>query len=204
MVQLDGENSSGLTNLSALSLSPSYSLASMKIVDSRNILTSSLVYEPDSVTVALVDSARADFSLESIHDRAFMIDLHNDVMEVISGSNFSYQLSDRHIAVRNGDPQTDIPRYRDGGVDGQIFSIWIDPTRYASTAYLSSAMMFLDTLKAQARRNSGDMDMVTYPDSVNALTLPKRSQALLWWRGDIASRTNSKTCGRFTMQALES
>lgn len=173
MVQLDRGNSTGLTNLSVMSTRVSYSLVSGFATDSCRIVASSLVYEPDTLTVAFIDSARGDFMLESIHDRAFVIDLHNDVMEVISGSNFSYQLSDRHTLTRSGDPQTDIPRYRDGGVDAQIFSIWIDPTKYAPS-YFSTAMKFLDTLKSQAGRNLKDMKLVTGADSVDALTLQNR------------------------------
>jgi membrane dipeptidase len=101
------------------------------------------------------------------------MDLHNDVMEVISGTNFTYQISDRHVALRNGDPQTDIPRYRDGGVDGQIFSVWIDPSKYPTTAF-STAMKFLDTLKAQAKRNPADLGLVTQADSIDALALQKK------------------------------
>jgi membrane dipeptidase len=169
MVQLDRGNSTGLSNLSVMSSRVSYSLLSEFATDSCTIIASSLVYEPNTLTVAFVDSARGDFMLESVHDRAFVIDLHNDVMEVISGSNFTYQLSDRHTLSRNGDPQTDIPRYRDGGVDAQVFSIWIDPAKYMS-AYFSTAMKFLDTLKAQASRNVRDLKLVTGADSVDALT----------------------------------
>jgi membrane dipeptidase len=132
------------------------------------------VYEPDTLTVAFVDSARGDFMLESVHDRAFVIDLHNDVMEVMSGSNFTYQLSDRHTFIRNGDPQTDIPRYRDGGVDAQVFSIWISPTTYSPSTYFSTAMTFLDTLKAQADRNKNDMGLVVQADSMDSFTRQKK------------------------------
>jgi membrane dipeptidase len=174
MVQLDRGNSIGLGNLSVMSSRVSYSLASGFATDSCRIVASSLVYEPDTLAVAFIDSARADFMLESVHDRAFVIDLHNDVMEVISGSNFSYQLSDRHTLTRNGDPQTDIPRYRDGGVDGQIFSIWISPTTYSASTYFSTAMKFLDTLKAQANRNKNDMGLVVRADSVDSLSRQKK------------------------------
>lgn len=174
MVQLDGGNRNGLGNILQMTR-PSYSRTSAEtLVDTCMVVTSSLVYETDTTTIALVDSAHVNVLLDSVHDRAFVIDLHNDVMEVISGSNFSYQLSDRHTLTRNGDPQTDIPRYRDGGVDGQIFSIWIDPTAYAATAYFSTAMKFLDTLKAQASRNKNDMGLVVRADSVDSLSRQKK------------------------------
>jgi membrane dipeptidase len=174
MVQLDGGNRNGLGNVLQMTRA-SYSRVSMDMLtDSCRVITSSLVYETDTTTVAVVDSARVDILLDSIHDRAFVIDLHNDVMEVMSGSNFTYQLSDRHTFVRNGDPQTDIPRYRDGGVDGQVFSIWIDPNAYATTTYFSTAMKFLDSLKAQAKRNSNDIALVVRADSVDSNNRQKK------------------------------
>ena len=179
MIQLDGGNSTGLSNISQMSSSPSYRFSTGFGTDSCNVIASSFVYEPDTISVAFVDSARADFSLESVHDRAFVVDLHNDVMEVISGSNFTYQISDRHALVRNGDPQTDIPRLRDGGVDGQIFSIWIDPGRYAASTHFSTAMKFLDTLKAQAGRNASDMGLVKSRDSLDALSAQKKISGIV-------------------------
>jgi len=169
MVQLDRGNASGLTNLAVMSGNVAYNLASGFATDSCRIVASSLVYEPDTLTVAFVDSAQGNFMLESVHDRAFVIDLHNDVMEVISGSNFAYQLADRHTTNH-----TDIPRYRDGGVDGQIFSIWVSPTTYSASTYFSTAMKFLDTLKAQANRNKNDMGLVVRADSVDSLSRQKK------------------------------
>ena len=179
MVQLDGGNSTGLSNPAVMSGQVSYSLASGFVTDSCRLVASSLVYESDTLTVAFVDSARADFLLESIHDRAFVIDLHNDVMEVISGTNFTYQLSDRHTLTRNGDPQTDIPRYRDGGVDAQIFSIWISPTTYSPSTYFSTAMRFLDTLKAQANRNKDNMGLVVRAGAVDTLSGQKKISGIV-------------------------
>ncbi len=174
MVQLDGGNRNGLGNILQMTRASFSRVSAEALVDSCRVITSSLVYETDTTTVALVDSARADILLDSVHDRAFMIDLHNDVMEVISGSSYAYQLADRHTTHH-----TDIPRYRDGGVDGQIFSIWIDPTAYAATAYFSTAMKFLDTLKAQVKRNSNDMGLVIRPDSVDSYNHQKKISGIV-------------------------
>jgi membrane dipeptidase len=172
MVQLDGGNRSGLGNILQMSHASFSRTSTDGLTDSCKIITSSLVYESDTTTVALADTT-VEILLDSVHDRAFVVDLHNDVMEVLSGSNFTYQLSARHTFVRNGDPQTDIPRYRDGGVDGQIFSIWISETT-SNLPYFSTAMKFLDTLKAQANRNKNDMGLVIRTDSVESLSRQKK------------------------------
>ncbi|MDP2884390.1 MAG: membrane dipeptidase [Ignavibacteria bacterium] len=179
MVQLDRGNSTGLGNLSVMSSHANYNLSPEFATDSCRIIASSFVYEPDTLTVAFVDSARADFMLESIHDRAFVIDLHNDAMEMISNGGFNYQLADRHTSAA---VQTDIPRFRDGGVDAQIFVIWIDPAVYAPT-YFSTAVRFLDTLKAQVGRNSKDLGLVTQSDSVAALSQQKKIAGIIMVEG---------------------
>lgn len=183
MVQLDGSSGGGLTNLALTSRSISYNVGSAFSIDSCRVIASSQVYEPDTLTIAFVDSARADFLLETVHDRAFVVDLHNDLMEMISGKNFNYQIADRHIWTRNGDAQTDIPRLRDGGVDAQIFSIWISPTTYLAGTWYSTAMKFLDTLKAQTGRNAKDIGLVTKPDSVDALGRQNRIAGIVVLEG---------------------
>jgi len=183
MVQLDGNNGGGLANIALTSRSISYNVGSALFGDSCKIIASSLVYEPDTLTVAFKDSTRADFLLDSVHDRAFVVDLHNDLMEMISGKNFNYQIADRHVWTRDRDPQTDIPRLRDGGVDAQIFSIWISPTSYATGTWYSTAMKFLDTLKAQAGRNRTSIGLVTKPDSVDALARQNRIAGIVVLEG---------------------
>jgi membrane dipeptidase len=145
-----------------------------QLLDSCRVITTSLIYEPDTTSVALVDSTQVNVLLESIHDRAFVVDLHNDVMEVISGSSFAYQLAARHSTNH-----TDIPRLREGGVDAQIFSIWVSPTTYASAVYFSTAMKFIDSIKAQSARNTKDMGFVTQSDSLTAQVAQKKIAGIL-------------------------
>jgi glycosyltransferase involved in cell wall biosynthesis len=49
-----------------------------------------------------------------VHERAFVFDLHNDVMEK---AVLGYQ-----IGIRHQDEQSDIPRFKEGGVDAQMFN----------------------------------------------------------------------------------
>jgi membrane dipeptidase len=169
MMQLDGGNAGGLGSASAATPMAALRLSLPRLLDSCMVITTSLVYETDTTTAALVDSSVVNILLETVHDRAFVVDLHNDVMEVISGSGFTYQLAARHTSNH-----TDIPRLRDGGVDAQVFSVWISPTVYPATAYFSTAMKFLDTLKAQAVRNSSNLGLVIRSDSAESLARQKR------------------------------
>jgi membrane dipeptidase len=54
-----------------------------------------------------------------LHHRAFLFDGHNDVaLEVLRGGD---------IASRRDRGHLDLPRMREGGFDGGVFAVWIDP-----------------------------------------------------------------------------
>jgi membrane dipeptidase len=79
-----------------------------------------------------------------VHHASFVMDFHNDVLEkVVTG----YQLG-----VRNTINHSDLPRFRDGGVDAQMMSVWVNPTAYPSTAF-QRAMQMIDSFEVQVARN---------------------------------------------------
>jgi membrane dipeptidase len=101
-----------------------------------------------------------DLSLSTIHNRAFVIDLHNDVMEKVVSSG--YQLAPRHTYNH-----TDIPRMKDGGLDAQLFSIYIDP-KDSATAY-TKAIAMMDAFDGQVLLNSGDLGRAVTADEIASL-----------------------------------
>ena len=146
MIQLDGggsggglgdvASSHGVASLTSLAKDASAEYA---------VVASKLGYEPDSSAIVLVDGARADFLLSTVHRRAFVIDLHNDLSEkMIDG----YQMGVRHTS-----DQSDLPRFRDGGYDAQMFAIWVDPG-IKDSAYYTTSMTMIDTFNNQISRNS--------------------------------------------------
>lgn len=163
MIQLDGGHGRGLGGISQIAPRASFNIMAAQLFDSCKVITSSLVYETDTTTVALRDSVRADILLDTVHDRALVIDLHNDVVEQMAGSAFTYQIADRHTIKH-----TDIPRLLEGGVDGQVFSVWISPDTAASR-YFATTVRFLDTLKAQIARNSVNIGLAQSVGEFNAL-----------------------------------
>jgi membrane dipeptidase len=174
MIQLDGGRGRGFGGFSRSAAQTSLNLAASYAFDSCRVITSSLVYETDTTTIAFRDSVRADIMLDTVHDRAFLIDLHNDIMEQIAASGFTYQLADRHTTKH-----TDIPRLRDGGVDAQVFSIWVSPTSYAPSIYFATAKKFIDSMKAQVGRNAKDVEIVLKKDSLDVFARQNRIAGLL-------------------------
>jgi membrane dipeptidase len=147
MIQLDGGGSGGLGDVTRVHWrTPPAAMAAL--VEEYTVTASRIGYEPDSMTITLINGVRADFLLETIHNRAFLVDLHNDVLEkVVSG----YQLGPRHAFNHS-----DIPRFRDGGVDAQMFALWADPSQFGTNPY-QRVLAMADSFDAQVARNPGTL-----------------------------------------------
>lgn len=164
MVQLDGGKNGGFGNVfkhAGISFSSNEPVQ----LESCWAIASDVVHEPESLSVVVAGAPRVDLSLETVHERAFVMDLHNDVLEVIAATNFQYD-----IRVRHSTNHTDLPRMKDGGLDAQLFSVWIDPVANPASTYYLRGMQFLDSLSAQIKRNAPQMAMATKADSTLQLT----------------------------------
>ncbi|MFL2982905.1 MAG: dipeptidase [Candidatus Neomarinimicrobiota bacterium] len=62
-----------------------------------------------------------------IHEDAFVVDTHNDVLlRSLTGRDILTDLPESH---------SDLPKFERGGVDLQVFSIWISPTEFKGNYY---------------------------------------------------------------------
>ncbi len=125
----------------------------------HKFIVSKFAYEPDSLVQNLTGDTRLDFILDTIHRRALVIDLHNDVLEKVVETG--YQLGPRHTVNHS-----DIPRFRDGGMDVQLLSIWINPTRYPANPY-QQALKFVAALDSQIVRNPNDLVQVRHAAEID-------------------------------------
>ena len=61
-------------------------------------------------------------NVSEIHNKAFVVDTHNDVLlRSLAGRDILTDLSESH---------SDLPKFQRGGVDLQVFSIWVSPTEF--------------------------------------------------------------------------
>jgi membrane dipeptidase len=158
MIQLDGGAGGGFGELrTTQSVSIVTGQLQTEGVD-YNVFASKLGYEPDSTTISREDGARKDVSLETVHHRAFVTDLHNDILE---SAVLGYQLGVRHT-----DHQSDLPRFKDGGMDMQIFALWVDPTATPAATYNKAANAMIDSFQVQVVRNSSSLASVTTSSEV--------------------------------------
>jgi len=87
-----------------------------------------------------------------VHYEAVLCDTHNDIlMRVLEGDN---------IEKRSGKGQSDMPRFREAGVDVQGFSIWVPPSYAEKGTSWDYATREIDTLTTIERRNSSAMKLV--------------------------------------------
>lgn len=108
------------------------------------------------VAAALLGGLRAGAqSYMALHEKAIVVDTHNDVLTtatVEQGLAFERDLT--------GKTHSDLARFKKGGVDVQVFSIFCDD-RYGTGSAFHAAMREIDSLYAIAGRNRDKMTMVT-------------------------------------------
>src|SRR5271154_1299008 len=103
-------------------------------------------------------------SYKTIHEKAIVADTHNDVLSTatMNGLNIENDLT--------GKTQSDLARFKKGGVDIQMFSIFCDDRDGKGSAF-KYANVEIDSLYAIAKRNPDKMEMVSTPAQLeHALT----------------------------------
>ena len=91
---------------------------------------------------------------KTIHENAVVADTHNDVLSTVTleGLNIENDLT--------GKSHSDLARFKKGGVDIEMFSIFCDG-RYGKGSAFNYANREIDSLYAIAKRNPGKMEMVS-------------------------------------------
>ncbi len=170
MIQLDGGSGAGLTNLSAGNISaPSGKLNKSSSANEYYIITSLLYYAEDTLLVKLEDGMHFQTELQTVHEKAFFIDLHNDVLgRTVNG----YDISLLHNFY-----DSDLPRFKQGGVDAQLLSVWVDPDDFDNP--FEESMRMIDTFMVQAERYSDLMGQAVNADELEQLVSENKFAGVL-------------------------
>jgi membrane dipeptidase len=95
-----------------------------------------------------------------VHFGALFVDTHNDVVQrVLAGEDLSKRTTHGH---------SDLPRFIEGGVDVELFSIWVPPEK-TGRGYFEQAVEQMDSIDALARRNPDRMAMGNSADDIDSL-----------------------------------
>ena len=115
-------------------------------------------------------------SWEKIHAKAILVDTHNDVLSsaTMKGMDISQQL--------DGKTHSDLSRFRQGGVDVQIFSIFCDE-RFGKDTAFKFANIEIDSLYAIAARNPDQMAVVSTPAELKKALQQKKMATMIGVEG---------------------
>ncbi len=110
-------------------------------------------------------------SYQKIHQDAIVTDTHNDVLTTVTmkGMNIENDLT--------GKSHSDIARFKKGGIDVQVFSIFCDE-RFGKDTAFKFANIEMDSLYAIVKRNPDKMMMVTNPAAL-AMALKQKKLACM-------------------------
>ncbi|NOZ03287.1 MAG: membrane dipeptidase, partial [FCB group bacterium] len=101
------------------------------------------------------------------HSASFVADTHNDVLlRVMRGED---------ITKRTDTGHSDLPRLKEGGVDLQVFAVWVNPDRYLPDSAFIRANEMIDALYAVATRAP---DRIAVTESYTDLLLNERKGIL--------------------------
>jgi membrane dipeptidase len=115
-------------------------------------------------------------SYQKIHDKSIVIDTHNDVLSTVTmrGLNIENDLT--------GQSHSDIARFKKGGIDIQVFSIFCDERFGKDTAY-KYANIEIDSLYAIVARNPGEMMIVSNPKDLQQSVKQKKLGCMIGVEG---------------------
>ncbi len=90
---------------------------------------------------------------KKLHSRASVCDLHSDTV-------LKLQKGDFILGERHSTGHIDIPRLKEGGVDLQVFAIWVDP-KYLPDSAARQALDLIDLFYQQLEKYPQDLELVT-------------------------------------------
>lgn len=114
-------------------------------------------------------SLAADGQYKKIHRKAIVVDTHNDILNKCFDRGYSFDQDLR------GKTHADLARFKEGGIDVQVFSIWCDGKQRDPFTY---ANRMIDTLYATVQRNPSRIEMV-YDEAQLLKTVHKKKIAAM-------------------------
>ena len=112
---------------------------------------------------------------KKLHFSSVVMDTHDDTTQRMLDPKFD--LGDRH-----SDGSIDIPRMKEGGLDGIFFSIWL-PSKVTGPEAVKRAMDQIDAVREQVRRHPNELVLVTTAEEVRTAKKQGKIAALMGVEG---------------------
>lgn len=124
----------------------------------------------------LSGQSTASSRARKLHDRAIVIDTHDDTTQrLIGGKTFD-------IGARHSDGSIDVPRMREGGLDAIFFSIWIRGDATGPSA-VTRALQQIDAVREAARTHPRDVVLATSAADIRRAAATGKIAALMGVEG---------------------
>jgi membrane dipeptidase len=115
-------------------------------------------------------------SYKKLHFKSILVDTHNDILTEAIDSKVSF---DQNL---KGKTHSDLTRFKEGGVDVEIFSVWSDGS-YGPGKGFNRANQQIDTLYAVIERNPDKIALVTNPAELKKAVRQKKLAAMIGVEG---------------------
>jgi membrane dipeptidase len=109
-------------------------------------------------------------------DHQLLIDLHTDAL-------YEHICGRRDITRRSDQGHLDFPRMKEGGVNGQVFAVWVSPTELKPGEYCEFALKGAGAFAEACARSSDLVTAVRTPDEFRQATAAGRIAAVLGVEG---------------------
>jgi membrane dipeptidase len=120
----------------------------------------------------------------------FLVDLHTDAV-------YEHMCGRKEITRRSDKGHLDLPRMREGGVNGQIFAVWVSPTELKPGEYYDFALKGADTFDQVCARCSDAIAPARTPDEFRQVVATGRIAAILGVEGGHALEGRLENLDRF-------
>jgi membrane dipeptidase len=127
-------------------------------------------------------------SYKKLHFNAIVVDTHNDLLSTAIEKEYSI---DKDLS---GKTHSDLDRFKKGGVDVQLFSIWCDGLQINPYAWANREM---DTLDAVAKRNADKIVKVGNPTALLQAVKEKKLAAMFGVEGGHMIENNLDNLNNF-------
>src|SRR5438552_12257304 len=128
----------------------------------------------------------------SIHRRAIIIDMHADTAQ---------RLVDEKVDLQNrlADGQFDAVRAREGGLDAQFFSIWVEPELFGGGGARATARadIQIEAVRDLAAKHPETWELATTADDVRRIAATGKIAALMGLEGGYAIDDKIENVGRY-------
>jgi membrane dipeptidase len=111
-----------------------------------------------------------------LHEKAIVVDTHNDILSTVISEGYDIGTD------LTGKTHSDLARFKKGGVDVQVFSIFCDDSYGVGSAF-HQANREIDSLYAIAARNPDKMEIVTDPAGLERAVKRHKLAAMLGVEG---------------------